>query len=219
MKKGRALKPMFSLKKRHEDRPADPIVLAWREINRSPRPPVLTQEARIAMLACKFPPFIGVDLSSDPTPDGIDARIDELHAYLEQAGELNPDELLLEDVQPFVHEMHEGLVSDEALGDSVVSTANDATLGPKADELQRRAWDIVNREFPDVLPARIVNAVRLLYLAVASPADTSSVRDPGGHLMGDLHQAFCTWLVEHRDVLTDGEWEELLSFQTPLAQA
>jgi len=178
---------------------------------------VTTRESRIAVLACKFPPFVGVDLSKDPKPNGIEARIDELHAYLERAGELDPDELLLADVQPFVCELHDVLTSDRAPGDRAESMPGDGTLGPNADELQRRAWDIVNREFPGVLGARIVNTVRLLYLALTS---RTGARDQGEHLMGDLHQAFCTWLLGHRaDLLTVAEWEELLAFQTPLAQA
>jgi hypothetical protein len=217
MKKGRSLKP--TPRKRFGDVPQDPIVRAWREINRSPRPPVTTRETRIAVLACKFPPFVGVDLSKDPKPNGIDARIDELHAYLERAGELDPDELLLADVQPFVHELHDVLTSGGDLGDRAESTPSDGTLGFKADELQRRAWDIVNREFPGVLGARIVNTVRLLYVAVTS-SDLASARDQSESLMGELHQAFCTWLLEHRTaLLTVDEWEELLAFQTPLAQA
>ena len=39
--------------------------------------------------------------------------------------------------------------------------------------------------------------------------------------MGVLHQAFCTWLRLSTEpaLLTVEEWEELLAFQTPLAQA
>jgi hypothetical protein len=217
MRKGRSLKP--TPRKRFGDVPQDPIVRAWREINRSPRPPVTTRESRIAVLACKFPPFVGVDLSKDPKPNGIEARIDELHAYLERAGELDPDELLLADVQPFVCELHDVLTSDRAPGDRAEAMPSDGTLGPNADELQRRAWDIVNREFPGVLGARIVNTVRLLYVALTSSADVASARQTE-NLMGVLHQAFCTWLLEHRTaLLTVEEWEELLAFQTPLAQA
>ena len=95
MRKGRSLKP--TPRKRFGDVPQDPIVRAWREINRSPRPPVTTRESRIAVLACKFPPFVGVDLSKDPKPNGIEARNRRapMPPISERAGELDPDELLL----------------------------------------------------------------------------------------------------------------------------
>ncbi len=210
------MKPALSAKKRPRKGPDDPIVRAWREINRSPVPPVTTLDARIAVLACMFPPFVGVDLSTEPAPDGFEARIDELYNYLERAGELDPDEDLLEDVQPFVREVQEGLRSDDELGGTTVPAPSEATLDPDGHTLHWRAWHIVNREFPDSLGARIVNAVRLVYLALADSALAPSTHEQKAKLMGDVHQAFCTWLLEHRSVLlTDAEVRALLSFQAP----
>src|SRR5271155_659586 len=104
---GRSKRPKLTV--RRGGKAEDPIVLAWRQLDKDPCVAHMPLGSRVAVLAVTTPPYQGVDLS-DGVPAGFDARVQELGAFLEQAGEIDPLEREIETVRPFVEELRAGIL-------------------------------------------------------------------------------------------------------------
>lgn len=195
-------------------RDGDPIVALWRSLGAARNRVLFTE--RLTLLALQLPPY---DRAAAPRggnlPAGLLSRINQLLQYLIEVGELTEADAEREiergwevDVEPFVAELREGLVTGgEALG----APAEQATLVPVVDELCERAWAIVGRELPDTLWNQIRHAVLLLFLACL-PSPGAIPPEDRGYLLDAFRRRLCGWLVEHRDeALTAADGDELAS--------
>ena len=83
------------------------------------------------------------------------------------------------------------------------------------DEVLRRAWAIVNREFSDVnFAARLLHAIELLFHSIVGSKTIPGV--PEEIIVETFNQGFCNWLYKHRDELLDpSETAEFMALANP----
>jgi hypothetical protein len=194
----------------------DPIVREWRELKRVA---VFTLGQRLVMLAMMLKQHNGVAEFSD---EELTERVCELEEYLRAKGELAPDEVTREriretklDVHPFVEELRDGLLDHDDREVSAVPKESDAEAVALADDVRRRAWEIVNREFSDVdLAGKLLRAIELLFGGIVGSKTIPGM--PEEVIVETFYRGFCNWLYRHRDELLDpSEIEEFVAMVRP----